>query len=166
MGRAQRSCCVQWRPKGSSKGLLTIIISLLTLEDEGVRDGSVESTVLSDVDASGFFARHRFPNRGICISQRASSFYSESTQNHLCPPSTHHSALTGQPHPHSNHITNTFAHQLKPRYSEGCSRFARVQCWILTVALAHGFTLWDKLTFYPVDTPPGARGVNATAIKG
>ena len=42
-------------------GLLTAIISSLIPEGEDIRPSSIESIVLSDVDISDLFARHRFP---------------------------------------------------------------------------------------------------------
>ena len=47
--------------KGKDTELLTAIISSLIPEGEDVRSSSIESIVLSNVDVSNLFARHRFP---------------------------------------------------------------------------------------------------------
>ena len=47
--------------RGGDTGLLTAIISSLIPEGEGIRPSSIESMVLSNVDISSLFTRHRFP---------------------------------------------------------------------------------------------------------
>ena len=51
--------------------ILTPVISSLIPEGEGVRPSNIESIVLSDVDVSDLFARHRFPKlRNLHLSGR------------------------------------------------------------------------------------------------
>ena len=59
--RAARDVIRMVHLTGEDTELLATIISALIPEGEDVRPSSIESIVLSDVDFSGLFARHRFP---------------------------------------------------------------------------------------------------------
>ena len=59
--RAARDVIRKVHLKGGNTDLLTAIISSLVPEGQGVRPSSIESIVLSNVDVSGLFTRHRFP---------------------------------------------------------------------------------------------------------
>jgi len=59
--RAARDLIRKVHLRSNDTGLLTAIISSLVPEGEDVRPSSIESIVLSNVDISDLFARHRFP---------------------------------------------------------------------------------------------------------
>ena len=59
--RAARDLIRSVHLRGPDGDLLTSIVSSLTPEDEGIRYSSVESIILTGVDASDFLVRHRFP---------------------------------------------------------------------------------------------------------
>jgi hypothetical protein len=66
--RAARGIIRKVHLESSNTGLLTTIISSLIPEGEDVRPSSIESIVLSDVDVSDLFTRHRFPKlRNLCL---------------------------------------------------------------------------------------------------
>jgi len=86
--RAARDVIRKVQLRSGDAELLTAIVSLLTPEDEEVRHSSIESIDLSDVDVSGFFARHRFPKlQDLCLS----GSFEISTWDHLI---SHTMALT------------------------------------------------------------------------
>ena len=60
----ERAACDAMRSlhlRGENRSLLTSILSTLTPDNEDVRRSSIESIALRCVDASKFFACHRFP---------------------------------------------------------------------------------------------------------
>jgi hypothetical protein len=59
--RAARDVIRKVHLASNNTELLTTIISSLIPEGEDVRPSSIESFILSDVDVSNLFARHRFP---------------------------------------------------------------------------------------------------------
>jgi hypothetical protein len=59
--RATRDVIRKVHLASNNTELLTTIISSLIPEGEDVRPSSIESIILSDVDVSNLFARHRFP---------------------------------------------------------------------------------------------------------
>ena len=59
--RAIRDVIRKVHLRGRNTELLTVIISSLIPEAEGVRSSSIESIVLSNVDVSSLFTRHCFP---------------------------------------------------------------------------------------------------------
>ena len=61
MDRAARDVIRKVHLKGDDKKLLAAIVSSLIHKGGGVRPSSIESIVLSDVDVSSLFTRHRFP---------------------------------------------------------------------------------------------------------
>lgn len=59
--RAARDVIRKVHLSSNNPGLLTAIVSSLIPEGEGIRQSSIESIVLNDVDVSGLFARYHFP---------------------------------------------------------------------------------------------------------
>lgn len=70
--RAARDLIQKVHLRSQDEDLLASILSSLTPEEEGIRPSRMESIVLGDVDASNFFARHRFPKlRDLSLSMRS-----------------------------------------------------------------------------------------------
>jgi hypothetical protein len=69
--RAARNVIRKIHLKSNNREVLTAIISSLIPEGEDVRASNIESIVLSNVDVSDLFARHRFPKlRNLYLSDR------------------------------------------------------------------------------------------------
>ena len=78
--RAARDVIRKVHLRNNDMKLLTAIVSSLIPEGENVRPSSIESIVLSDVDVSDLFARHRFPK--LC-NIRLSGRFRISSWDHL-----------------------------------------------------------------------------------